>query len=241
MHKTVLPALFLLALFAFEAVVVWRPFDSRRIAWYSGSHQRKSAGQMVRGFRLTQIVPGNLFQADLPRQPITHWHKASARLYTGQPNCFAIRFADYARANTGHVVVDWQQGDRREQWQVDASRLRNAFKDFCPTSGLDAALPFGLEIRGIDSVNGSAATLWLAKSKLPPAVVNGKPIGDRGLVVQLSYLHHMGPLQILRLDRGAFAFTCACSLVIGMLVLAAVRRRHADDATDDPLTGQSPQ
>jgi hypothetical protein len=224
-HKTLLFALLLLALVALEAVVVWRPFNSRLIAYDSGLQHRKTVGQIEQGFHLVQTVPAKLFRTHLPAKRITHWRKGNARLYAGQPNCFALRFATYARTNTGHIAINWRQGTGHQRWTIDAAGLRNsAFADFCPTDGFDTQKSFQLGVSGIDSPHGRAATLWLARSTLAPASVNGKPIGKRGVALQLVRDEHIGPRRILGLDKGAFAFACLCSLGIGVLVIAASLR-----------------
>jgi len=224
MRKTFPFVLFVVALLVLEAVLVWRPFSSRLIAYDSGQRHGKPAGQILPGFHLTQKVPGSLYSPHLPRRSITHWRKANARLYTGQPNCFAMRFATYARKDSGHISVGWEQGAHTQQWQIDASSLRdNAFVDFCPSAGLDGSQPFQVSVDGVDGTYGHAATVWLGNSALEPALVNGKPVGGRSTTLQLTYRNQLGPLEILRLSRGAFAFACLCSLAIGMLVLVAVR------------------
>jgi hypothetical protein len=225
MRKTLLFLLLLLALFVLEAAIVWRPFASRLIAYDSGKGHAKSAGQILTGFHLTQTVPGNLFHPHLPRRSITHWHKSNARLYTKYPNCFAIRFATNLRRNAGHILVGWKQGTKSQLWRVDASSLRdNKFVDFCPSTALDSNQSFQVSVDGVDSTDGHAATLWLAKTKLDPALINGKPTGDRSMELQLTYRHKVGRLEILRLDRGAFAFASLCSLIIGTIALLAALR-----------------
>lgn len=224
MYKAIVFLLFLLVI---EVAVVWRPFDSSLIAYNSGHRRPKVAGQIVEGFHLTQAVPAGLFHAHLPRRSITHWHKVGARLYTGQPNCFAIQFATYKRRNSGHVLVSWMQGTNSQRWQLDVADLRdNAFVAFCPSVGIDLSAPFRFSVDGVDSVGGQAATLWLAKTRLDPAIVNGKSIGGRSIVFRLTQRHQVGPMQIAGLDRGAFTFACLCSLGIGVLVLVGIQRKR---------------
>jgi hypothetical protein len=234
MRKAFPFVVFVVALLVLEAAVVWRPFTSRLIAYDSGQRHGQPAGQIVPGFHLTQQVPGDLYRPHLPRRSITHWRKANARLYKGHPNCFAMRFATYARKDSGHISVGWQQGTKTQQWRLDASSLRdNKFVDFCPSAGLDSSQPFQVSVDGIDSIDGHAATLWLGNSDLDPALVNGKPAGGRSTTLQLTYRNQLGPPEILRSSRGAFAFACLCSLAIGMLVLVAVRLQREPKPGND--------
>lgn len=221
MYKSIL---ILAALLALEAALVWRPFNSELIAYQSGSDDRKTAGQITEGFHLTQEVPAKLIETRAPKKPITHWWKSHRKLYTTYPNCFAIRFASYNRHNAGRLAVDYRQGNKNQRWSVEAADLANDFRRFCPSTGFTAGQPLQITVDGIDGRKGQSATMWLSKSRLKPAIVNGRTDGDRSLYLRLVYFRHMGPGEILRIDRGAFAFACLCSLAIALLVLVSVRK-----------------
>lgn len=223
------PALLLLLvmgiiLLVLEAVIVWRPFNFHAISYGVESHNNKVAGEIVKNFRLTQTVPAGLFKVSHKRKMSIHWHNPNSLGHWTEPNCFSIRFASYSRRNSGSLLVDWKQGSMSQRWRFNAASLRNAYRDFCPNHGLDTTRAFQISIRGIDSVKGHAATVWLTKSNPIAATVNGKSIGGRGVLLHLTYLRHVGPRVIAALDNGAFVFACLCSLGLGLLALIAIKR-----------------
>jgi hypothetical protein len=214
-----------IALFAFELMLVWHPFDVRATTYKTDWLSNKPAGQIVHGFNLSQTLPAGLIRLSRPRKKSVHWHGPHSLRTLVTPNCFSVRFATYTRKNSGYLLVIWQQGSTKQSWQVAAADLvDNDYVDFCPRDGLDRNRDSRISIDGIDSAPGQAATAWLTKSKLAPALVNGGHIGNRSLALQLAYLHHIGPKDIASLGRGAFLLSCLCSLSIGLLVLAATWR-----------------
>lgn len=213
-------ALFLVILLALEAVLVWRPFNSELVAYQTDSADRKVAGQVVKGFHLVQEVPAKLLKVPTPKKQITHWWKGHKKLYTHRPNCFSIRFASYNRRNADRLAVAYKQGTQGQTWTLDAADLGNEFRQFCPSAGLDAELPLQIAISGIDGRKGSSVTAWLSKAELEPATLNGRPVEDRSLFFRLTYFHHVGPKEILGIDKGAFIAACSCSTGVAVLALA---------------------
>jgi hypothetical protein len=109
-----------------------------------------------------------------------------------------------------------------------ASLHDNTYVDFCPSAGIDTRLPFQIDIQGLDGASGHSATVWLTGGNPVPASINGKTTSKRGVSLRLTRKHHVSSLEILRLSKGAFAFGCLASLVIGILALVAMlpRRRN---------------
>ena len=214
----------IVALFALELVFVWRPFDVRVTSYKTAWRSNKPAGQIIDGFKASQVLAAGLVRTSQPRKKSIHWHGPHSLGSLAKPNCFSIRFATYKRKNSGHFLVTWQQGSTKQTWRVAAADLvDNAFVDFCPRDMLDTNRDSRISIDGIDSQPGHAATVWLTRSKLAPAMVQDGRIGDRSLALQLAYLHRVEPRDIASLGRGGFLLSCICSLCIGLLVLVAVR------------------
>lgn len=221
-----LAVVFLGLLAIIEVVMVWRPFGVHAVSYQTGSKGGKVAGEIVRGFHLVQSVPANLYSPSRKRNLSVHWHNPDSLGRWTTPNCFSIRFASYSRKNRGDLYVGWQQGAASQQWRIHGAGVRNAYADFCPAAGLDTKAPFQIEVRGIDGTTGSAPTVWLARSALPAAEVNGRQVGNRGLNLRLVYARTVGRRAIMGVSKGAFAFGCACSLGIGLIALLAVRRKR---------------
>jgi hypothetical protein len=206
--------LFLIALVTLEVIVVWRPYDTHTILYDAGLSDNKPAGQIVRHFHLTQTVP---------------IHKLLAGRAVQSLDCFALRFATYRRKNTGAFSVRWQQQNRAHVWRVEAASLRdNTYVDFCPDGGINTQHPFQIDIQGLDGTSGHAATVWMTGGNPIPATINGTTSSKRGVSLRLTRKHHVRPLEILQLSKGAFAFGCFVSLVIGMLALTAMLPRYRD-------------
>lgn len=207
-----------------EVVLVWRPFDFHAISYKKDLHNNKVAGPIVGNFHLSQTVPAGLFQVSHQRGKSIHWHNPDSLGPWTVPNCFSIRFANYGRSNSGSLRVRWKQGTRAQHWRINAANLGNTYTEFCPDSGLNTKRPFQIDIDGIDSPHGHAATVWLTKSNPVPATVNGARIGGRGMAFRLTYQRHIGPWIIAKIGHGAFAFGCLCTLGISLLALIAIRR-----------------
>lgn len=215
----------IIALLAFELILVWRPFDVRIATYKTAWRSNTPAGQIVDGFSVSQALPAGLVRISRPRKKSVHWHGPHSLRTLVMPNCFSVRFATYTRKNSGHLLVTWQQGSTKQSWRVAAAALvDNDYVDFCPRAGLDTDRDSRISIDGIDSAPGHAATVWLTKSKLAPAQTQSGHIGNRSLALQLAYLHHVGPKDIASLGRGAFLLSCVCSLGIGLLLFAVARR-----------------
>jgi hypothetical protein len=229
-----LAAAFLGSLLLLAAAMVWRPFRIHAVSYQTGSKNAKVAGEIVRGFDLEQTIPANVYTPSRKRRLSIHWHHPDSLGKWTTPNCFSIRFASYSRKNRGELRVGWRQGSASQEWPIDAAAVRNAFMEFCASAGLEVKAPFLVTVRGLKGKMGSAPTVWLAKSALPPAQVNGKSAGPRGLNMQLTYVQHVGPRTILGVTRGAFALGCACSLGFGLIALVAIRRKAF--ATKDKQT-----
>lgn len=223
----------IIALLAVELVLVWHPFDVRATTYKTPWRSNIPAGQIVGGFSVSQALPAGLVRISRPRKKSVHWHGPHSLRTLLVPNCFSVRFATYIRKNSGHFLVTWQQGSTQQSWRVAAAALvDNDYVDFCPRAGLDTGRESRISIDGIDSAPGQAATVWLTKSKLPPAQARSGNTGNRSLALQLAYLRHVGPKEIASLGRGAFLLSCICSLGIGLLLLAIARRSlvNADTA-----------
>jgi hypothetical protein len=223
------PLLILIGLLVVEAIVVWRPFNSTAIGWHSGWDDKKTAGEMLGTFHLTQVIPATLLSAPTPKRHITHWWRSHRKLYSRPPNCFAIRFADYERENTGRIAVSYQQGEQSQHWLIDQRDLRSAYRRFCPDHGLQRDQPLRITIDGITGTSGQTATVWLSQSSpLPPAVINGRHAANRSLNLRLVRFEHIGPAEILGIDNGAYAFACLMSVLIGLgALLLTTTRAHA--------------
>ena len=212
------------ALLVLQVALVWKPFGFAGVSYQSGTKDGKAAGQIVRNFHLTQTVPANLYKTSTQKKLSVHWHNPTSLGPWTTPNCFALRFASYNRANRGTIVVNWHQGKATQSWRVPAGKLENAYRNFCPKRRLISTEPFQVSITGVDSVRGHAATVWLSRSEMPPAMVNGKTLGDRSLVFRLTFGRHVGPAALAGIGHGAFLLGCLLTLGISLLALLAIRR-----------------
>ena len=223
---------FAAALLVCGMAFAWRSFDVRTTAYRTAWRSHKPVGEIIGAFRVTQVIPAGLVRIRPPARKSVHWHGPHSLRTLAEPNCFSIRFATYKRQNEGSIVVSWQQGSAEQSWRVAVAGLvDNRYVDFCPRDGIDTGKPSLVTLEGIDGRPGRAATAWLTKSRLAPATVAGKHIGNRSLALQLVYLHHVTPKDISSLGRGAFLLSCLCSLGIALLAFAAAGRSLARTAS----------
>lgn len=217
------PLLFLIFLLVLDAAVVWRPFDTEAIAWQSGWSSKKTAGQMVDGFHLSQEVPSALLAQPVPRKRITHWWRSHRKLHAHAPNCFAIRFTTYNRPNEGRIAVSYRQGDVSQEWGIESGTLHKGYRRFCPSAGLRNDQPLHITLTGIGGERGKSPTAWLSHSdQLKPATVNGQRLKKRSLHLRLAYFHRVTPMETASLDKGAYAFACLASLLIALAAILAL-------------------
>jgi hypothetical protein len=210
-----------LVVLAFEAIIVWRPFDVRAIVFTTPFDANLPAGELVDGFRVTQeITARRLGRYRPPRGRSIQWKGPHSIRTLHKPNCFALHFATYKRSNAGHIQVSWQQGSTAESWVIPARDLvDNAFVDFCPRGGFAAYKTSVVTVQGMGGKPGDSATLWLTRSKLRPASVQGRNVGNHSLSVEMSYLRRATASDIAAVGKGAFLLACLCSLAIALLAL----------------------
>lgn len=195
-----------LSVFVGAACLVWLPFDVHHPLYRTTTGGAIPAGEIQANFELRQTVePPGVGMATPVLAP---------------DHCFGIRFATYARTNSGHLGVLWWQGSSWQRWQVKADDLAdNRFRFFCPRGYFAPGRPFGLGIVGVDGTAGSSATLWLVKDRsLGTAVLSEGPT-DRAITLQVTARHRIGPASLPRIDRGAFLFGWLCTLAIGFAAL----------------------
>lgn len=225
------------ALLLLEVALVWRPFDSRAVLYTTPWRANHAAGELVDGFRIEQTVPPGLVRTRKPMKKSVHWHGLHSLKPTLQPNCFSLRFATYVRRNSGDIRVDWEQGDSAQSWRLAASNLvDNDYVDFCPNTGVALDREARISVEGAGAVSGSAATVWLTRSKLKPALVDGRSIGKRGLALQLVYHDRVSIGDIANVGNGAFLIACLASMAIALIALFSVMRELAGRGMPMPAT-----
>jgi hypothetical protein len=218
MHRSL--AIALAALVLLEAVLVWRPFVVRASLYQTRWRDNVPAGEIVAGFQVAQDIPGGLVRSRPPIKKSVHWHGLHSLKPLLEPNCFALRFATYRRENTGHVRVDWRQGEASQSWLVATEGLAdNAYADFCPRHGIDPRKDSRVVVHGVDGKPGNAVTVWLTRSKLEPALVQGGHAGNRSVAIELSHMRRVGPRRVVSVGGGGFLLACLCSLAIASLAL----------------------
>lgn len=194
--------------FLVAACALWLPFDDYTDVYETRPGGAVPAGEVRAGFRLSQVV-----------------HPPPALETAGNHvQCFAIKFATYARRNRGKLRVDWQQGERSQSWTVAASHLAdNQYRHFCPEAGFAPERPFRVEVHGVDSKPGRSATLWLVGDTRFGAAIapSGQSPEGKSIALQGSVKQHVGPLGILRIDRGAWVFGWLCTVGVGIVALRA--------------------
>lgn len=223
---------------AFEVIIVWRPFDVRATLFTTPFAANLPAGELVDGFRVTQeITARRLGRYRPPRGRSIRWKGSQSIKTLHKPNCFALHFATYDRSNAGHIQVSWQQGGAAESWLIAARDLAdNAFVDFCPRGGFAPYKTSVVTVQGMGGKPGDSATLWLTRSKLRPASVQGRNVGNRSLSVEMSYLRRAAVSDIATVGKGAFLLACLCSLAIALLALWRGLREVAGlDAPPPPI------
>ena len=223
MAKPRLLLLSIATLLLLEAIFVWAPFDVRTAVYQTKWRGNKPTGELVDGFRVTQALPAGLVRIRPVKKKSVHWHGVHSLRTMLRPNCFAIRFATYIRTNAGLVEATWRQGSATQSWRIPAADLvDNDYVDFCPRDGIDIDHPAVIDVRGIDGRTGSSATVWLVRSKLGPASVQGNNIGKRSLALQLTYMRRVGPREAGFLGHGGFLLASLCSVGIGGLAFLAI-------------------
>lgn len=232
-----------LGLLALEAIAVWRPFDVSAALYTTPFRANQPTGELVDGFRVTQEIPTRLVQArtrnPLSKRRTIHWHGPPHSLKTllEPANCFSLHFATYNRSNDGQIQVSWRQGGTAQSWLVEAEDLvDNAFVDFCPRNGIGTHQSSQVTVQGVGGKPGNSATLWLTRSNLHPASVQGSNVGDRSLSVQMTYLRRVTASDIAVVGKGAFLLACLCSLAVAFLALWRALRELSGP---DPLTAES--
>lgn len=217
---TAFAAPFAIVLFVAAASLLWLPFDSYTVLYGTKPGGAVPVGEIREGFELMQQV----------RPPA--WDDATAT--DGLQHCFAIRFATYARRNSGQLQVHWRQGALSQRWRVATDELAdNTYKHFCPDAAFSAYQPFHVVVDGIDGKPGDAATLWLvADSRYGTAELPADLPQGKSMALQGSTRNHTTAGEMLRIDRGAYLLGWLCTLGIGILGLVSAfgRRRHPDDA-----------
>lgn len=213
-------ALIAIALFVAAAALLWRPFDSYTVLYGTRPGGAVPAGEIRADFELVQQV----------RPPVAIDASPSA----GQQHCFAIRFATYARRNSGHLQVHWRQGPHAQSWRVRAADLAdNTYRHFCPDAAFANGRPFQVRISGLDSEPGNAATLWLVADTrfgtarlLPAELPQGKSMALQG-----STRNRVEAGEMVRINGGAYLIGWLCTLAIAILALARTfgRRGQNDD------------
>lgn len=217
--RPIVVALSLAVLFVAAASLLWLPFDNYTVLYGTRPGGAVPAGEIRAGFELAQQV----------RPP-----PADNVASDGPQNCFAIRFATYARHNSGHLQVRWRQGTLSQDWRVDVSDLAdNTYRHFCPDLAFSANRPFHVEVIGLDSAPGESSTLWLvADDRFGIAQLPHDYPQRKSMALQGSTRAHIDAAKMLQIDRGAYFIGWLCTLAIGILALiwGFGARRHPDDA-----------
>lgn len=198
-----------IALFLAAATLPWLPFESYEALYSTHPAGAVPAGEIGPDFQLLQRI-----------HPVAEASPAAS----GRKNCFAIRFATYARRNDGSLRVYWRQERHQQQWRLAADKLiDNSYRHFCPDSAFDAYRPYLIEVRGVDSKPGKSATLWLVgDTSLGIAQLSGgeRPSG-KSMALQGSARQHVGPPEAVRIDQGSWLVGWLCTLVAGVVALIA--------------------
>lgn len=199
--------LFAVAALVTAACTLWLPFDSHRVLHSTKPGGSKPAGEIRKGFELSQRVI-------LGRKPLSTGTGERVR-------CFAIQFATYHRKNAGHLEVHWRQANRFQVWRVDVSELAdNAYRHYCPDPVFLIDRPFNLRIRGADGQPGRSPTLWLVGDRrFGTAELDGGDPENKALALQITAYNRVTPASMLRIDHGAFLFGWLCTLAAGTVSL----------------------
>ncbi len=207
-----------IGVFLLLAAAVWRPFHAHRGLYATARPDAVPAGEITQGFTLRQEV---VLPRTLPLDGATG--------FPDRQPCFGIQFATWARANKGHVDVQWRQGEKHQQWRVDMSHLAdNTFRHYCPDTGFYPYQPFTVEINGVDGSAGSSATLWLVgDTHFGTARLGDDSIPGKSIALQVSSRREIRLPSSLATNHGIFALGWLCSLAVGLIaLLVAFRNRQ---------------
>lgn len=147
---------------------------------------------------------------------------------SGSSLCFGIQFATYARSNNGNLKINWQQGGNRDHWTLPAPDLKdNAFRYFCPGQGIKPESKFVISVEDSGSTPGHAPTAWLTSdTRFGTVSINGN---DQKTSLSLSFAasHKITMGQLVQIDRGAYLFGWAMSVIIGLASLVLAEKKTA--------------
>jgi hypothetical protein len=198
----------MLAIFIAVASASWLPFNGDMVVYQTPDRASSPAGPITASFSIGET-------ARLPR--------TSRIPPEGSQPCVGIRFATYARTNEGQLRVAWAQGGNTQSWTVQAGDLEdNVYRYFCPDGDFDVHRPFRMQVDGVNSDAGKAATLWLAAhSPMGRVEPDSGAWRGKGMALAIAARKRMEAGDILRLGHGAFLLCWLCSLCIGLLALIA--------------------
>lgn len=134
--------------------------------------------------------------------------------------CFGVRFATYARKNSGTIDVSWKQEQGTASWQISSSKLDdNQVKFFCPKKGITLNAPFQIQITSQDGSAGHSPTAWLTLDKqFGIAEIDGRT-QERGLSLAFANHTDLTLKRIIHLDKGAYFAGWLMTLLIGLTAL----------------------
>ena len=193
------------------------PFDVEQTLVRTKQGRMIPAGEFIAGRVLTQsgVLPESLGSQD-----------ALGHL------CFGVRFATYARKNTGTLDVAWKQGRSIASWRVLSSDLAdNQMKFFCPKNGMVLGAPFQIQIASKDGSAGHSPTVWLTTDDRFGTVTFDGKAQQRGLSLAIADHTNLTLKRIIHLDKGAYFLGWLMTLVIGLVALFLLfdkRSRTAD-------------
>lgn len=196
-----------IVLFITVACVPWLPFHTQTTLYKTGAAGSVPAGEIRRGFSLSQTVTPAPTADDMKSEGMQH--------------CFGLKFATYMRTNGGHLDVGWQQSGQNQQWRVSAADLAdNSFRYFCPDADFMAREPFHLQVTGVDGEPGRSATLWLVgDTRLGQVDTEADNIAGKALALDVTARERIAFGTMLRVNHGTFLFGWICTVLVGVLAL----------------------
>ncbi|MGY0797610.1 hypothetical protein ACW7G0_00870 [Lysobacter sp. A286] len=196
-----------IVLFIAAACAPWLPFHTQTTVYKNGAAGSVPAGEIRRGFSLSQTVIPGTPTADANSEGLQH--------------CFGLKFATYMRTNGGHLDVGWQQGGQDQQWRVSAADLAdNSFRYFCPDAAFIVREPFHLQVTGVDGEPGRSATLWLVgDTRLGQVDTEADNIAGKALALDVTARERIAFGTMLRVNYGAFLFGWICTVLVGVFAL----------------------